>query len=459
MEQRSTMRKSVLWAAPAIPFLVLAASGCAPAGNDAEGGDKSITVAYQTTATYTQVDKLMKKAKEDFEEANPGSTVELEPIQAEENDYATKLSLMQRSPDTAPDVFYEDSFRVRPDAEAGYLLALDEYLAEWEDWDSAFIDSAKQAGLGADGKTYAVPMGTDTRALWYNTEVFKEAGLDVPWEPKTWDDILSAAEKIKAAIPDAVPFNIYSGTGMGEAASMQGFEMLLYGTEDTLYDTQEGKWVVGSQGFRDSLQFISDVYGGGLGPEVATALDSNYYQQLNGEGYPTNKVGASIDGSWIAGTWLETGPAPWPEWSEVMAVAPMPTQNGQEPGATSMSGGWTLAVGANTKNPDMAFDFISTALNKDNTLSFNKDASQVPVRSDVAEDPSFTESSPVNKFFSDLVEVTHYRPTTSDYPEISGSIQQAMEAVMTGEQSVEEAADAYDDAVRNLVGDDNVIEK
>ncbi|WP_246018578.1 extracellular solute-binding protein [Arthrobacter crusticola] len=453
------MRKSVLWAAPAIPFLVLAASGCAPAGNDTEGGDKSITVAYQTTATYTQVDKLMKKAKEDFEEANPGSTVELEPIQAEENDYATKLALMQRSPDTAPDVFYEDSFRVRPDAEAGYLLALDEYLAEWEDWDSSFIDSAKQAGLGADGKTYAVPMGTDTRALWYNTEVFEEAGLDVPWEPKTWDDILSAAGKIKAAIPDAVPFNIYSGTGMGEAASMQGFEMLLYGTEDTLYDTEEGKWVVGSQGFRDSLQFISDVYVGGLGPEVATALDSNYYQQLNGEGYPTNKVGASIDGSWIAGTWLETGPAPWPEWSEVMAVAPMPTQNGQEPGATSMSGGWTLAVGANTKNPDMAFDFISTALNKDNTLSFNKDASQVPVRSDVAEDPSFTESSPVSKFFSDLVEVTHYRPTTSDYPEISGSIQQAMEAVMTGEQSVEEAADAYDDAVRNLVGDDNVIEK
>lgn len=453
------MRKSLFWALPTIPFLILGASGCAPASNDVKGSDQSITVAYQTTATYTQVDALMKKAKEEFESANPGSTVKLEPIQGEENAYATKLALMQRSPETAPDVFYEDSFRVRPDAEAGYLLALDEYLAKWEDWDSAFIDSAKQAGLGSDGKTYAVPMGTDTRALWYNTAVFKEAGLPVPWEPKTWADILSAAEKVKAAIPDAIPFNIYSGTGMGEASSMQGFEMLLYGTEDTLYDTAESKWIVGSQGFKDSLQFVSDVYVGGLGPDVATALDSTYYQKLNGEGYPTNKVGASIDGSWIAGNWFADGPTPWAEWSDVMAVTPMPTQNGQAPGATSMSGGWTLAVGAKSDNPDLAFDFISTALNKDNSLSYNVNASQVPVRSDVAGDPEFTNASPVNTFFSKQVEVTHYRPTTSDYAEVSGNIQQAMEAVMTGEQSVDDAAAAYDQAVKALVGDNKIIQK
>ncbi|MET4062133.1 multiple sugar transport system substrate-binding protein [Arthrobacter sp. UYP6] len=455
------MRRSILLAVPTTLILTLGAIGCAPEGSGGgENADgESITVAYQKTATYTQVESLLQQAKEDYEADNPDVTVNLQAIEAEENDYATKLALMQRSPDTAPDVFYEDSFRVRPDAEAGYLLALDDYLAEWEDWDTGFIDSAKQAGVGSDGKTYAVPMGTDTRALWYNKAVFEQAGLPVPWEPTTWEDILSAAKAVKAAEPEAVPFNIYSGTGMGEASSMQGFEMLLYGTDDTLYDTDEGKWIVGSQGFKDSLQFVSDVYVGGLGPDVATALDSNYYQQLNGEWYPDNKVGASIDGSWIAGNWLADGPTPWPEWSEVMAVTPMPTQDGSAPGATSMSGGWTLAVGAGTKNPDAAFDFISTALNKDNSLSYNVNASQVPVRSDVAEDPEFTESSPVSGFFSDLVEVTHYRPTTSDYAEISGNIQQAMEAVMTGEKSVDDAAAAYDEALISLVGEENVSQE
>lgn len=453
------MQKRSLIALPLASLLILAAAGCAPnpSAETEKGG--SIKVVYQVTAAYTQVESLMKKAKEQYEAENPDVTVNLEPIQAEENDYATKLALMQRSPDTAPDVFYEDSFRVRPDAEAGYLLALDDRLAKWQDWDSAFVEGAKEAGLGSDGKTYAVPMGTDTRALWYNKEVFKKAGLTVPWEPKTWDDVLSAAKTIRKQLPDAIPFNIYSGTAMGEGASMQGFEMLLYGTQDTLYDTEKSKWVVGSAGFRDSLKFISDVYTGGLGPDVATALDSTYYQKLSSDWYPNSKLGASVDGSWLAGNWIETGPAPWAKWSEVMGVTPMPTQNGQEPGATSMSGGWTLAVGAGTKNPDAAFDFITTALNRENSLSYNVSASQVPVRTDVAEDPAFTKSSPVSGFFSDLVEFTHYRPATSDYPEISGNIQQAMEAVMTGEQSVEEAAAAYDKAVIALVGEEETVKR
>lgn len=453
------MQKRSLIALPLASLLTLAAAGCAPdpsAGADKQG---SIKVVYQVTAASTQVESLMKKAKEQYEAENPDVIVQLEPIQAEENDYATKLALMQRSPDTAPDVFYEDSFRVRPDAEAGYLLALDDHLAKWKDWDSAFVESAKEAGMGSDGKTYAVPMGTDTRALWYNKEVFKKAGLSVPWEPKTWEEVLSAAKTIRQVTPDAIPFNIYSGTPMGEGASMQGFEMLLYGTEDTLYDTEQGKWVVGSKGFRDSLQFISDVYTGGLGPDVATALDASYYQKLGSDWYPNNKLGASIDGSWMTGNWIEGGRAPWPAWTEVMGVTPMPTQNGQEPGATSMSGGWTLAVGAGSKKPDAAFEFITTALNRENSLTYNVNASQVPVRTDVAEDPEFTKSSPVSGFFSDLVKVTHYRPATSDYPEISGSIQQAMEAVMTGEQTVDEAAAAYDKAVTALVGEEKTVKR
>ena len=37
-----------------------------------------------------------------------------------------------------------------------------------------------------------------------------------------------------------------------------------------------------------------------------------------------------------------------------MGTAAMPTQEGQEPGAVSMSGGWTMAIGSGSKNPDVA---------------------------------------------------------------------------------------------------------
>lgn len=399
----------------------------------------------------------MKVVKKEYEKDNPGKTVTLVPIQAQGNDYYTKLALMNKAPATAPDVMYEDTFIVKADAQAGYLLPLDEYTAKWKDW-SQFYDNAKQAGEGVDGKTYGVPMGTDTRALWYNKDIFKKVGLPVPWQPKTWDDVLAAAKTIKQKSPDTIPFNIYSGKAQGEASTMQGFEMLLYGADgsgNTLY--KDKKWVTGSKQFQDSLQFVKDVYQGGLGPTPQQALDPNVGTTIAQTWLPKGKLAIDLDGSWQSGTWLKSGTAPWSEWNDVMGQAAMPTQNGQEPGYNSMSGGWTLAVGAKTKNPQAAFDFITTFLNKDGSLKYDSENSQIAVRKDVAEDPDYTGANPTFKFFSGLVEHTNFRPATSDYSQISNAIQVAMESVMTGQQSPKEAAAAYDDAVVGVVGKEHTV--
>ncbi|MFC9559490.1 extracellular solute-binding protein [Agromyces sp. NPDC056965] len=430
---------------------LLALSGCS-AGDG--GSSDTIKVAYQKFGTFTQLDDHMKEVKAAFEAEHEGLTVELVPIEAQQNDYFTKLALMNQSASTAPDVMYEDTFMVESDADAGYLAPLDEYTESWDDW-AAFYDNAKGAGLGGDGKTYGIPMGTDTRALWYNTEVFEQAGIPVPWEPKTWADVLDAAATVKAELPDVVPLNVYSGKAQGEAAAMQGFEMLLYGTGDTLYDTDAKKWVTGSKGFEDSLGFIEDLYQGGLGPTPEQALDKNVGNLVSSEWFPQGTLAIGLDGSWLSGTWLETGTAPWPEWSEVMAQAPMPTQDGDEPGATSMSGGWTLAMGSKSKNKDAAWDFIALALDKDNSQAYDIAASQIAVRSDVSEDPDYQAANPTFGFFSDIVAVTNFRPATSDYGKISSEITIAMEAVMTGQQSPADAAAAYDEAVVGIVGEEN----
>ena len=60
---------------------------------------------------------------------------------------------------------------------------------------------------------------------------------------------------------------------------------------------------------------------------------------------------------------------------------------------------------------------------------------------------------------SEAVSVTHFRPANSDYPQVSVAAQEATEAVITGQASPEEAAKAYDDAVRRIVGDDGVVTK
>ena len=449
--------KRYLGIAAAAMASALVLSGCSAGGGE-DSNSTTIKVAYSKFGNFIQMDDHMKAVKEQFEAENEGMTVELVPIEALENDYFTKLALMNQSEATAPDVMYEDTFKVKSDAEAGYILPLDDYIAEWEDWEQ-FPDNAREAGAGDDGKIYGIPMGTDTRAIWYNKQLLADAGVEVPWEPTSWDDILDAAAAVKEFNPDLIPFNIYSGKGQSEGASMQGFQMLLSGTEDTLYNSDEKKWVVGSDGFIDSLGFVADVYQGDLGPTPQQALDKNVNTTVNAEWIPQGTLAMSLDGSWVSGTWLETGTTPWPEWNDVMGVAAMPTQDGEGAGRTSMSGGWTLAMGAKTKNADAAWDFISLALDEENSLSYDIAASQIAVRTDVGTTPEYVDSNPTFAFFSELVADTHFRPATTDYAKISNEITVAMESVMTGQQTPEEAAEVYDTAVAGIVGEDNTTTK
>lgn len=447
-------RTRIIAGLAAVAVAAVGLAGCSSSGS---ASSDTIKIAYQKFGAFQQLDAQMKVVKKEYEKEYPGKKVTLVPIQAQGNDYYTKLALMNKAPATAPDVMYEDTFLIKADAQAGYLLPLDEYVAKWKDWDQ-FYDNAKQAGEGVDGKTYGVSMGTDTRALWYNKDIFKKVGLPVPWQPKTWDDVLAAAKTIKEKDSGVIPFNIYSGKAQGEASTMQGFEMLLYGADgsgNTLY--KDKKWVTGSKQFQDSLQFVKDVYQGGLGPTPQQALDTNVGTTIAQTWLPQGKLAIDLDGSWQSGTWLQTGTAPWAEWNDVMGQAAFPTQNGQEPGYNSMSGGWTLAIGKNSKAPQAAFDFITKFLDKDGSLKYDTENSQIAVRKDVAEDSAYTDANPTFKFFSGLVEHTNFRPATSDYSQVSNAIQVAMESVMTGQQTPKQAAAAYDTAVEQVVGKDNTV--
>lgn len=454
MRRTAPLAISVMAAASMVALV-----GCSPAASTDNSATTTLKIVYEKTDSFTALDTLFTKIKPEFEAAHKGVTVDLQPIQANDDDYSTKLALSQQSAETAPDVFYEDTFRLRSDIDAGYLLNLDDHVAGWEDW-SKFNEGAKAAGQGDDGSIYAVPLGTDTRAIWYNKSVLTKAGIDLPWQPKTWDDVLTTARAIQASDPSVVPFNMYAGKGTGEGTVMQSFFELLYGTGDSpLYDEKTQKWVVGSKGFEDSLGFLETLYAEKLAVDPSDALDPNVWKKVFGELFPQGKLGGTVEGSYTPSFWQTGGSYEWPAYTDEMAVAAFPTQKGQEPNGVSMSGGWTLAVGAKTKSPELAFQFLALALNQENALWYAVNNSQIAVRSDVAADPTYLAANPFVADVTKLVDVTHYRPATSDYPKISAEIQAATEAVITGQQTAAEAAAAYDKAVEAIVGADKVTKK
>ena len=87
---------------------------------------------------------------------------------------------------------------------------------------------------------------------------------------------------------------------------MQGFEMLLYGTKNTLYDAKSKKWVVGSQGMTDSMNFLHTVFSEKLGPDPQDALDPQFGTKLSTQLLPQGKL-AHRPGRLVADRQLEEG--------------------------------------------------------------------------------------------------------------------------------------------------------
>lgn len=429
---------------------------CGGSSTTSSNGPVTITVAYQQFGPPPYPEQAWwNSVKQRVEAANPNIKVKLEPIIAPEGDYYTKLDLMMRSPSTAPDLVREDSFLVSSDVTAGYLAPLDKYLATWPEYGQNWFP-AMQKITTFNGHNYGVMDGTDDRLIWYNKSIFQKAGLPTTWQPQSWADILSAARAIKAKVPGVIPLNIYSGVPMDEASSMQGFEMLLYGTKNPLYDYSTSKWIASSPGLLDTLNFVKTVYNPSdlLGPSSDIALSTQAANTLEEQLMPQGKLGMNISGSWVSSDWYSGGPAPWPQWQQTMGVAKMPTETGQAPNYVTLSGGWAYSITQQSTHKDQAFQVLKTAFSTDLLATYDVAAGQVTPDQAIVNTAAY-HNAPLSAFYTSLLSFAQFRPAFVDYPKISLQIDQAMQNVMQGQSSAQ-AMSTFAQQVTNIAGASNV---
>ncbi|MFC4118230.1 sugar ABC transporter substrate-binding protein [Nonomuraea zeae] len=113
----------------------------------------------------------------------------------------TNQALLAGQEGNAPDVILLDNPAVSTLADAGMLTAMSDFGL-----DTARFDKNLIAAGELDGKTYGIPIGANTLALYYNKKVLDDAGVN-PDSIKDWASLTAALKKVKAAGKKPITFS------------------------------------------------------------------------------------------------------------------------------------------------------------------------------------------------------------------------------------------------------------
>ena len=422
----------------------------------ASSASKTISVMYWTNFDNpgtNAIPDLIKAAAAELKAQNPGANVVLDPITtSSESTYYAKIDLAQRSAATAPDVVMEDSFLIGSDASAGFIQPIPQ-LTSWSGW--SHFPTAMQKIATYNGKVYGAMNSSDVQLAFYNTKLFKKAGIPVPWQPHSFADIVTASKALAKSDPGIVPTWLYTGTPLGEASSFRGFEVFLDGTNDRLYDSATNKWEISGPGFTATWKFLASMRK--YEEPVSDWSNPNASTTVNVNLMPTNKVGIVFDGSWVSTAYIPGSYKPWPAFATTFKEAQIPT-NGMG-SYTNQSGGFAWSLSTHASNAPLSIKLIEDLSSAANLASFNAKDGNIPPRTDATTQPQWTKINkldPVLTFATTQLAYTNYRPNLPLYPQISTEIAALTGDISSGTMTAAQAESAFAAKVTQIVGKKNV---
>jgi multiple sugar transport system substrate-binding protein len=191
--------------AAGVSLAVLAAAGGLVGCSSSSGGGATGASQASGGGTYTIWDPYPQYDKSSewvrlLDTCGTQAGVKVERTGYDTSDLTNK-ALLAAQQGNSPDVLIVDNPVVSTLAEAEVLTTTEENKLDT----SAIAPNLLAAGQSG-GKTYGVPIGANTLALYYNQEVLKAAGVEVS-SVKDWASLTAALEKVKAAGKKGITFS------------------------------------------------------------------------------------------------------------------------------------------------------------------------------------------------------------------------------------------------------------
>lgn len=435
--------------------VALAATGVSGCGSSSgSGSSKVITVGYSSDYVFDENSDSVtywNEIKAEFQAQHPGVKVVLEPHGGTDVDEMNAVALQFRDPSTTPDVIQMPTGYIGQFASSGYLLPLNSYLSSASWWSRVPMSIQNEGNVG--GQIYAVDIGENNSGVYYNKQMLQKAGVKLPWQPKTWADIISVAQKVKAANPGVIPLWLAAGTSAGSTGVLQGSGALIYASSTpTIYDTTTKKYVVDSPGLQQTLQFYKTVYQDGLGAPLSE-LFSPKAVAAPVDLMATKKLAIAIGSNWYGGAW-ELANRQWLAAKTEAGATALPTSEGQAPGQGGTIGGWDMAIAKNAPDPQLAWDLVNLIQSTKYMVFLANKAGFVPPDAQAAKTSAYINyAPPFNAAFATYMPYEKELPDNGNYSVWARGIEQATgQLAQNPNSSVASALATLKSTVTNQLG-------
>ncbi|MGA2977692.1 MAG: ABC transporter substrate-binding protein [Spirochaetia bacterium] len=256
---------------------------------------------------------------------------------------------------TGPDVYYLDRFTTAERAAAGVLEDMTPYIKKADpNMASKYLPFA-WAESSFRGKTWSLPFDTDTRALYYRTDLLSQAGidysaLDVNNGPVTVDQLKEIADQYNQTDSNGD----YTQIGFLPVPNQGWHYTWGFAFGGKFADLKAGKVTPTDPGVVAAFQWLYDYYKD-LGPQKVRTFLSTYAppnSPPDQDTFITGKVPIVVTGDWEIATLKQY--APDAKWA--VTFIPIP-KAGAKP--STWAGGWSFAIPKGAKHPAQGFDFCA----------------------------------------------------------------------------------------------------
>ncbi len=303
----------------------------------ATGTAQDVSLRWRTRPDNQAEIDVYQSANNDIDAAWDGVTLEYEPGGSESASYQDVL-VTEIEAGTAPDVFWIPGTDVARFAEAGLILNLADLAAADADYSEGDFYAGPMGFLTTsidEGEAlWGLPRDVSAFAIYYNADLFDEAGLDYPGTSDwNWDSFAEAAEEISGLGEEVFGFGMnawWANWGYFVNAAGSGF----FNDEFTACGLDNAATVEG-------LSFANNLFENGWAVPWGTDSEPPFL---------AGNVGMFLNGRWATPGTIANADFGW-------NVAPLPIGPSGE--ATNWLFWGAYVVNAETEHPEQAWDLVT----------------------------------------------------------------------------------------------------